>query len=89
MAAPKFIIKNASNSAVEVSAYWRQHEKAQGKISVGSELEFEVYDEAAMTFKAIYPSVLVLVSSPEVYFTSGTVTRGIVTNTSVDITTEL
>ena len=35
-------------------AHWREKTKVVGELSLGSELEFEINDKAAIEFKAIF-----------------------------------
>ena len=89
VATPRFIVKNESNVSVRVTAHWREETRTLGQLSPGDELEFEVNDEAAMEFQAVSTSGLALSSKPAVYFTSGTVTSAIITESSIEISTEL
>ena len=89
VATPKFIVKNETSSSVQVSAYWREESRDLGQLSAGSVLEFEVNDEAAMEFKATFPNDKVLSSSPAVYFTSGTLTKAIIAESTIEVSTQL
>ncbi len=89
VATPVFTVTNGSNVSVEVSAHWREETKILGKLDPGSELEFEVNDEAAMEFKATKPDGSVLTSAPPVYFTSGTSTTAVVKESSIEVSTQL
>lgn len=89
VATPKFIVKNDTNFSIQITAHWRDKNKSLGQLSPGSELEFEVNDEAAMKFKVEFPEGRVLSSSPAVYFTSGTITRAIITGASIEVSTQL
>lgn len=89
VATPKFIVKNEASVSVKVTAHWRENIKDFGEISPGAMIEFEVTDEAAMEFKAIYPNGEIASSFPVVYFTSGTVTNAVVTDSSIEVSTQL
>lgn len=86
---PKFVVKNEASVPVKVTAHWREEVKDLGELSPGAEIEFEVADEAAMGFKATYPNGRVASSSPAVYFTAGTVTNAVVTDSSVEVSSQL
>jgi len=66
-----------------------REKKDLGELSPGSTIEFEVNDEAAMEFKATFTNGLVASSSQPVYFTSGTVTIAVVTESSIEVSTQL
>ena len=89
VATPKFIVKNESSTPVKITAHWRKNTKDLGELLSGSMIEFEVNDEAAMEFKVTFPNGLVASSSPPVYFTSGTVTNAVVTESSIEVGTQL
>ncbi|MDX9688805.1 hypothetical protein [Halopseudomonas formosensis] len=89
VATPKFIVKNEASVPVKVTAHWRDKIKELGELSPGTMIEFEVTDEAAMEFKAIYPNGRVASSFPAVYFTSGVVTNAVVTDSSIEVSTQL
>lgn len=89
VATPKFVVKNESDISVEVTAHWREQIKSLSNIPAGSERVFEVNDEAAMEFRAVYQNGLVITSSPAVYFTSGTTVIAVVTESAVEVSTEL
>lgn len=89
VAAPKFIVKNEAGVPVNVTAHWREKIKDLGELSSGAIVEFEVTDEAAMEFKATYPNGRVAASFPAVYFTSGTVINAVVTDSSIEVSTQL
>ncbi len=89
VATPKFIVKNEASVPVKVSAHWRDKIKDLGELSPGTMIEFEVTDEAAMEFKATYPDGRVTSSFPEDYFTSGTITNAVVTDSSIEVSTQL
>lgn len=86
---PKFTVKNQSGVSVEVTAYWREQSRNLGTLSPGEERVFEVNDEAAMQFQAVYPGGQVITSSPAVYFTSGTTVLAVVTESSIEVSAEL
>lgn len=88
-AAPKLIVKNEAGVPVKITAHWRDKIKELGELSPGTMIEFEVTDEAAMEFKVIYPNGRVASSSPAVYFTSGVVTDAVVTDSSIEVSTQL
>ena len=88
VATPKFVVKNESGVSVEVTAHWREKSKRIGSIVAGSKRVFEVNDEAAMEFRAVYPSGQVVTSSPAVYFTSGTTIIAVVTESAVEVSAE-
>lgn len=87
VATPTFVIKNEAGETVEVTAQWRNKVKQLGNIQPGSELVFEIKDEAAMEFRAVFPNGRVVHSGPAVYFTSGTVTEATVTAASIEVLT--
>lgn len=89
MATPKFIVKNEAGVPVKVTSHWREKIKDLGELSPGAMIEFEVNDEAAMEFRATYPNGRVASSFPAVYFTSGTVTIAVVTDSSVEVSLQL
>src|SRR5690606_18920779 len=88
VATPKFIVKNETSVPVKVTAHWREKIKDLGELSPGAMIEFEVSDEAAMEFKAKYPNGEIVSSLPAVYFTSGTVTNAVVTDSSIEVSTQ-
>ena len=85
---PKFVVRNESGVSVEVTAHWKGQSRNLGSLSVGSERVFEVNDEAAMEFRAVYPSGQIITSEPGVYFTSGTTVIAVVTGSSIEVSTE-
>lgn len=86
---PKFSVINESDETVTVTAHWREKVKNLGTVPPGSEIEFEVDDEAAMVFQVTFPNGMVVSSSPAIYFTSGTVTNAVITGFTVEVSTEL
>lgn len=86
---PKFVVKNEAGVPVKVTAHWREEVKDLGEVSPGAAIKFEVADEAAMEFKVIYPDGRTASSSPAVYFTAGTVTNAVVTDSSVEVSSRL
>lgn len=86
-ATPKFTVKNAAS--VPVTAHWREETKDLGELAPGSLIEFEVTAEAAMEFRVTYPNGQVASSSNAVYFTSGTINNAVITDSSVDVSSQL
>ena len=89
VATPKFFVINKSDVTVSVTAHWREKVKDFGKVPAGSKIEFEVKDEAAMVFHVTFPNGMVVSSSPAIYFTSGTVTDAVITESTVEVSTAL
>ncbi len=89
VATPVFTVTNDSNVSVIVTAHWREQIKSLGMLKPGAKLKFEVNDEAAMEFKATKPDGTVLTSLPPVYFTSGTSTAVSVTESCIEVSTQL
>lgn len=67
---PMFSVVNSSSDTVTVIAYWREQNKNLGEIHPNEKIEFEVKDEAAMSFIVSKSNGQVLKSDP-IYFTSG------------------
>ncbi|ASF17195.1 hypothetical protein K5M76_17080 [Shewanella xiamenensis] len=85
---PRFIVKNEASVPVNVTAHWRDKIKDLGELSPDTIIEFEVTDEATMEFKALYSNGRITSSFPAVYFTSGIVTIAVVTDSSVEVSTQ-
>ena len=85
---PKFSVKNETSAPVLITAHWREERKSFGVLSPGGELEFEVNAEAEMKFEAEFPNGTVISNSPAVYFTAGSIVNVVVTESSVEITTQ-
>ncbi|HTF94863.1 MAG TPA: hypothetical protein VL995_01905 [Cellvibrio sp.] len=85
---PKFSVKNAASVPVHITAHWREERKSFGVLSPGGELEFEVNAEAEMKFEAEFPNGTVISNSPAVYFTAGSIVNVVVTESSIEITTQ-
>ncbi len=88
-ATSKFTVKNAASVPVTVKAHWREETKDLGELAPGALIEFEVTAEAAMEFRVTYPNGQVASSSTAVYFTSGTINNAVITDSSVDVSSQL
>src|SRR5690606_993050 len=53
VATPTVVVKNESDSSVEVTAFWRETSRELGRVEAGSERRTRVRDEAAMTFRVV------------------------------------
>ena len=83
-ATPRFSVLNATRSAVQVTAYWKNESKRLGTIGPSQEVEFTVDDEAGISFEAKYKNGKE-VASDEMYFTSGTSIEAKITETAVEL----
>jgi len=84
MAPPTFNVNNSSGEPVQVTAYWREKNRNLGEIAPGQKVEFEVNDEAAISFKARYPNGKEL-RSREIYFTTGITIQAEVTELGIEV----
>lgn len=87
MTTPTFSVSNFSDAPIQVTAYWREKSRDLGEIAPGQKVEFEVNDEATISFKAKYPNGKEL-KSREIYFTSGIAIQAEVTESGIEVNHE-
>ncbi|MET0014791.1 MAG: hypothetical protein ABW088_14165 [Sedimenticola sp.] len=81
---PRFEIVNKSQTAVYVTAYWKDKSMEFGLIQPSVTFEFSVDDEASMKFLGRYPNGREI-HSEEIYFTSGTGVVVVITEQSIKL----
>ncbi len=84
MTTPTFSVNNLSGEPIQVTAYWREKSRNLGEISPGQKVEFEVNDEATISFKAKYLNGKEL-KSREIYFTTGIAIQAEVTESGIKV----
>lgn len=84
-AKPTMVIRNHSGVTVQVEARWGTNRKQLPAIAPGAKRRFKVGGESAMGFVVTYPDGKQISTEP-VYFTITTTVTAIVTDSTVEVT---
>lgn len=87
-ATPTVVIHNHSGVEVQVEARWDAQRKQLPALSPGAKRRFKVAGESAMGFVVNYPDGRQISSTP-VYFTTATTVTAVVTDSGVEVRSEL
>lgn len=87
-ARPTMIVQNDSESTVQVTAYWDEHEKVLQPIKPGARQTFKVSGESAIVFVVTHPDGTQVRSHP-MYFTAATTVTAMFTGNAVEVTSAL
>lgn len=84
LSAPTFEVTNSTGKAVELTVEWRDKMRVLGSITPGKQIEFEIDDEAAITFMTEYTDGSKIRSEPT-YFTSGSVLYAEIRESTIEV----
>jgi len=84
VASPRFITTNLSGDPIVLSVEWRDQSMNLGHVAPDKQIEFRLNDTATITFIARFPNGA-RISSPPMYFTTGTVLYARVYKSSIEV----